>query len=70
MEHNNKQKGVILGSFRESETCLFLQPSNVIVVFSWFFINLHSLYTRIILGWQCIQDQVTILVHPDQITRL
>lgn len=64
------KKGVILGSCRVSETCLFLQPSNVIVVFSRFFINLHSLYSRIILGWQRIQDQVTIFVHTDQITRL
>ncbi|MPC22113.1 hypothetical protein E2C01_015121 [Portunus trituberculatus] len=49
---------------------LLIQSSNVAVLLCGSLVHLHGLHPRVVLSWQCLQDQVGVLVHPHQIPRL
>ena len=49
---------------------LLVQASNIRVLLCWLLIHFHGLHSAVILGRQCIEDEIGIFVHANEITRL
>src|SRR5271170_3421227 len=49
---------------------LFFQPADISIRLRWSFINFHGLDARVKLGGKCVQNEIRVLVNPNEVTRL